>query len=97
MILPIKYKGMFASKDEENYICGNWNEDDIIKIMINYNLNTKEGIVSYLSEIKIHPDSIINFIILIKYAKKKIKERKDDENSNKKIIRKEVEKYFKKW
>jgi pyruvate/2-oxoacid:ferredoxin oxidoreductase alpha subunit len=95
MIEEIKFKGVYSNDDAE-YICVLWNETDMISRIIYNKLNTKKEIINYLSLIKIHPDSIPNFMRLLNYTKKEIKRKCDESNKNLKIISKEVDKYLNK-
>ena len=93
MIKKIRYIGMFMGSNK--YEVHEWDVLEMKNILIYNKLDTKKQIIDYLSSIKIHEESIPNFMELLKETKRIKKEEKKEEQLQKNQTRKIVEKYFK--
>ena len=89
----LKYIGCLSYNNK--YKTSYWDIDDIEQIMIYNKLNTKKQIIDYLIAIKIHKNSIKDFMELLDETKRKSKKEKEKEQILKNKTKKMVEKYFK--
>ena len=89
----IKYIGSFMRG--EDYTSRVWTREDMVRTIVYNKLNTKKQIIDYLSDIRIHKDSIKDFMELLNETKEWMKDRETERKDLERKARKVVEDYFK--
>jgi len=94
MIKKIRYIG-FVSLEGDTYQTRECNVKSMKETMIWNKLNTKKQIITYLTGLKIHEESIKDFVELLNETKRIQKEEAKKEKLEQNKTRKMVERYFK--
>lgn len=93
MEVKIKYKGFFSGNNSYTEVW--WDEADIISLCVQNDLKTKPGIIEYIAGVRMHEDSIPDFLKLVKHTLKELQDEETEFRIQKRKIKKIVDKYFK--